>query len=225
MTETEILQRCAAAMLCGALVGIERTYRGRAAGLRTYTLVALGASLLVASTEYGGGWVEAGVGHGDPTRVIQGIVTGIGFLGAGVIIREGFSVRGLTTAAAVWVTAAIGISLGTGLYAVGAAATAASWVALELLHQVENRVPVRSLVHCELVFARANAWDEHALRVCIQHHGFRLDEISYGLDPAMQTVAYDLVIWSRHAGAAGRLQHALVAEPAVIGFRISPGRD
>ncbi|MEP7208891.1 MAG: MgtC/SapB family protein, partial [Casimicrobiaceae bacterium] len=147
------------------------------------------------------------------------------FLGAGVIIREGFSVRGLTTAAAVWVTAAIGIALGSGLYVVGAAATAASWVALELLHQVENRVPVRSLVHCDLVFARADPWDEHAVRAYLQHHGFRLGEISYVLDPATQTLAYDLVIWSRNAGAAARLQHALVGEPAVIGFRISPGRD
>lgn len=223
MTETEILQRCAAAMLAGALVGLERTYRGRAAGLRTYTLVALGASLLVASVEYGGGWAD--IGKGDPTRVIQGIVTGIGFLGAGVIIREGFSVRGLTTAAAVWVTAVVGIVFGSGLYRVGMAATAASWMALELLHQVENRIPVRSLVHCDLAFARATAWDDHAVRVFVQRHGFRVGEVSYALDAAAQSVAYDLIMWSRDAGATARLHHALIAEPSVIGFRLSPGRD
>src|SRR5256885_4695335 len=106
MSELDILLRMFAAMAAGALIGLERSYRGRAAGLRTYTLVALGASLLVASVQYAANW--APVGTGDPTRVVQGIVTGIGFLGAGVIIREGFSVRGLTTAASIWAIAVIG---------------------------------------------------------------------------------------------------------------------
>ncbi len=223
MTETEILLRSGAAMLAGALVGLERTYRGRAAGLRTYTLVALGASLLVASVEYGGPW--AGIGLGDPTRVIQGIVTGLGFLGAGVIIREGFSVRGLTTAAAIWVTSAIGVAFGGGLYAVGAAATIASWVALEGLHQVENRLPVHALVHCNVAFVRATAWDEATMRAFVERQGLRVGELAYGVDANTQTASFDMVLWSGDARAASRLQQALVTEPGVLGFRVTPARD
>src|SRR5205085_1783509 len=112
-------QRAGAAIVAGGVIGLERAYRGRAAGMRTNALVAFAAALLVGLSEHAGPWAIAGA---DPTRVIQGIVTGIGFLGAGVIVKEGFSVRGLTTAASVWVVAAIGIVFGAGLYIAGTAA-------------------------------------------------------------------------------------------------------
>ncbi len=126
MTEWDIFARACAAIVAGGLIGLERAYRGRAAGMRTNALVAFGAALLVGVAEYAGPPLDAG--NRDPTRVIQGIVTGIGFLGAGVIVKEGFSVRGLTTAASVWVVSAIGILFGAGLYRVGAAATAIVWL-------------------------------------------------------------------------------------------------
>ncbi len=223
MTEFDILLRSAAAMLGGALIGLERSYRGRAAGLRTYTLVALGASMLVAVTEYAGGW--ATFGAGDPTRVVQGIVTGIGFLGAGVIIREGFSVRGLTTAASIWVIAVIGVVFGSGLFTVGAAATLASWIALELLRQVESRLPVHSLVHCDLSFPRSRAWEETAVRAFVERHGFNIGEMSYTLDTSTQTLGYELIMWSQDAQASCNLERSLLGESAVLGFRINPGRD
>ena len=94
MLDYELLLRPLAALLAGALVGLERSYHGRAAGLRTYALVCLGSALLVALAEELTRGPAGGLG--DSTRVIQGIVTGIGFLGAGVIVKEGFSVRGLT---------------------------------------------------------------------------------------------------------------------------------
>src|SRR5205814_3702900 len=117
MLEHELLLRPLAALLAGALVGLERSYRGRAAGLRTYALVCLGSALLMVLSEQ----LTRGTtgGAGDSTRVIQGIVTGIGFLGAGVIIKEGFSVRGLTTAASIWVISAVGVVIGAGYYLLG----------------------------------------------------------------------------------------------------------
>ncbi len=223
MTELDILLRTGAAMLAGGLIGLERSYRGRAAGLRTYTLVALGASILVAATEYAAGW--AAPGTGDPTRVVQGIVTGIGFLGAGVIIREGFSVRGLTTAASIWVIAAIGVVFGGGLFKVGAAATLGSWIALELLRQVESRLPVHSLVHCDVTFARNVAWDESMLRAFVERHGFTIGEMSYTLDGPTQTLGYELVMWSQDTQASCKLEHGLRSETGVLGYRINPGRD
>src|SRR6202140_4040307 len=110
MLEYELLLRPMAALLAGALVGLERSYRGRAAGLRTYALVCLGSALLVVLAEELSR--DPAGGLGDSTRVIQGIVTGIGFLGAGVIVKEGFSVAGLTTAASVWAISAAGVVFG-----------------------------------------------------------------------------------------------------------------
>ncbi len=223
MTELDIFLRSAAAIVAGALVGLERSYRGRAAGLRTYALVSLGAALLVAAAEFAGGW--AAFGAGDPTRVVQGIVTGIGFLGAGVIIREGFSVRGLTTAASIWVIAAIGVVFGSGLYAVGAGATAVTWAALELLRQLENRIPVHSLVHCDIEIARDSPWDRKAVEAFVASHGFNIGEISSSLDRAAQTVTYEMVMWSQDTDAPASLEHGLLGRNEVLGFRVRPGRD
>ncbi len=170
MTEWDVLARAAAAVVAGSAIGLERAYRGRAAGMRTNALVAFGAALLVGIAEHAEWSVSA---PGDPTRVIQGIVTGIGFLGAGVIIKEGFSVRGLTTAASVWVVAAIGVAFGAGLYRVGIAATVIAWLALEFLRRLENRVPVHALVHCEVGFLRQHAPDDAHVTDLVGRHGFR----------------------------------------------------
>ena len=143
MNEWDVTARMLAALAGGGLIGLERTFRGRAAGLRTYALVALGSAMLVAATQYD--LVSATHGGGDPTRVIQGIVTGIGFLGAGVIVKEGFSVRGLTTAASIWVASAIGVVIGAGLFLSGAAAVTLTLVALALLRRIEDRLPCAEL--------------------------------------------------------------------------------
>ena len=119
------------AVLAGGIIGIERSYHARPAGFRTHTLVCLASSLLMLVTLYQWKWlpgVPLDTVRTDPTRMAQGIMTGIGFLGAGVIFREGLSVRGLTTAASIWITAAIGILIGV-LPAIGgsAASCAGSW--------------------------------------------------------------------------------------------------
>ena len=107
---TRIVLRLVLAALLGGILGYERERHGKAAGVRTHMLVALGAALFVLVPK------EAGVSGADLTRVIQGIVAGIGFLGAGAIIKGSAeeSVKGLTTAAGIWLTAAIGIACGLG---------------------------------------------------------------------------------------------------------------
>ena len=106
--EIVITLRVFGAVLVGCMIGMERTFHGRPAGFRTHALVCVASSLLMIVTVYQGQWVHPlGVGNvqTDPTRMAQGIMTGIGFLGAGVIFKEGLTVRGLTTAASIWVTA------------------------------------------------------------------------------------------------------------------------
>ena len=114
-----------AALAAGSAIGLERSWHGRPAGFRTHALVCLASSLLLLLTLYQPRWFP-GAGDSvrlDPTRMAQGIMTGIGFLGAGVIFKEGLSVRGLTTAASIWITSAIGVLMGSGLWFAGATAT------------------------------------------------------------------------------------------------------
>ena len=110
-----ILLHLVGALLLGLLVGYERSYHGRAAGMRTYGLVCMASAALTIVSGYPEFWYGGGTGAiapVDPTRVMQGVVTGIGFLGAGVIMREGFTISGLTTAASIWSSSVIGILVG-----------------------------------------------------------------------------------------------------------------
>jgi len=116
---SEALLRLALAALLGGLIGVERELREREAGLRTHLLVALGSALFTIVSAYGfHEFLTSGqsVVRADPTRIAAQIVTGIGFLGAGAIIRQGLSIRGLTTAATLWVVAAVGLAAGAGYY-------------------------------------------------------------------------------------------------------------
>src|SRR5438552_932324 len=124
-----IIVRVAGALVIGAMIGFERTFHGRPAGFRTHALVCVASALLMLVTVYQHQWMTLltpDAVRTDPTRMAQGIMTGIGFLGAGVIFKEGLTVRGLTTAASIWITAAIGILVGIGFWfaaIVGAVAT------------------------------------------------------------------------------------------------------
>ena len=121
LTWSEELWRVVVAAGLGGAVGLERELREREAGFRTHLLVSVGSCLFTLVSAYG--FREFGGSSVDPTRIAAQIVTGVGFLGAGAIIRQGFSVRGLTTAATLWMTAAIGMACGAGLALVALVAT------------------------------------------------------------------------------------------------------
>ena len=138
----EVLLRVVLAGVLGGAIGTEREIREREAGLRTHLLVAVGAALFTLVSAYA--WRDfhfsqkSGVTY-DPTRIAAQIVTGIGFLGAGAIIRQGLSVRGLTTAASLWVVAAIGIAAGSGYYSAALITTVVVLVGLWPLRIVAYR--------------------------------------------------------------------------------------
>lgn len=139
MTTAEMLLRLGTGVGLGTVIGFERQYRARMAGLRTNALVAAGATLFVLLSAHGFSGASA-----DPTRVAAQIVSGIGFLGAGVILREGLTVRGLNTAATLWCSAAVGALAGAGLYTAAVAGTAvvmAVNIALRPLGRVVDRRP------------------------------------------------------------------------------------
>ena len=139
----ESLLRLALAAVLGGLIGMERELREREAGLRTHLLVALGSALFTIVGAYGfHAFLDSGanVVRADPTRIAAQIVTGIGFLGAGAIIRQGLSVRGLTTAATLWVVAAVGLAAGAGYYSTAVITTALVLIALYPLRIVAYRI-------------------------------------------------------------------------------------
>jgi putative Mg2+ transporter-C (MgtC) family protein len=139
----ESLLRLALAAILGGLIGVERELREREAGLRTHLLVALGSALFTIVGAYGfDAFLNTGasVVRADPTRIAAQIVTGIGFLGAGAIIRQGLSVRGLTTAATLWVVAAVGLAAGAGYYSVAVITTALVLIALYPLRIIAFKI-------------------------------------------------------------------------------------
>jgi putative Mg2+ transporter-C (MgtC) family protein len=223
MNEWDVIARTIVALIAGGAIGLERTYHGRAAGLRTYALVCFGSALLVAAAEYD--FNASTHGDGEVTRVIQGIVTGIGFLCAGVIVKHGFSVRGLTTSASIWVASAIGVVIGAGSYLTGAEAAVVTLIALAMLRRIEDRLPAQSYLHIEVGFERARALDEDRFRDLVREHGFAMRDLSYRLHALPQLLEYQTVIWSSRAAGVRRLEERLLAMPEVVHFRISPSRD
>ncbi|MBZ0273234.1 MgtC/SapB family protein [bacterium] len=127
--------RIAASLACGAAIGFEREYRKKAAGLRTHMAIALGAAIFASTSTLIGDIHGTAV---DPYRITAQIVTGIGFLGAGVIIHVGANVKGLTTAATIWVTAAVGTLVGIGYPLTGFALTLATVVMLVAFDRLEK---------------------------------------------------------------------------------------
>src|SRR5688500_18359647 len=139
--------RMAAALAAGGLIGLERSHRGRPAGFRTHALVCLASTLLMFITAYEAHWFPRDAAARvvlDPTRMAQGIMTGIGFVGAGAIIKEGFTVRGLTTAASIWITAAIGILAGVGFYFAALIGTILVLGTLSTFRWIEARMPTET---------------------------------------------------------------------------------
>src|SRR5712672_751826 len=139
-----IIGRVAGALVIGALIGFERTFHGRPAGFRTHSLVCIASAVLMFVTVYQNRWMtilEPDSIRTDPTRMAQGIMTGIGFLGAGVIFKEGLTVRGLTTAASIWITAAIGILVGIGFWLAAVVGSAATLIVLALFRYIESQLP------------------------------------------------------------------------------------
>lgn len=163
------------ALLLGLLVGYERSYHGRAAGMRTYGLVCMASAALTVIGGYSSSWYGGDnliTTGGDPTRVIQGIVTGIGFLCAGVIMREGFNISGLTTAASLWASSVIGIMVGVGFYAAGMMLAVLSAVSMVWISKLEGWLPSRQAVAITLKFDKNFLPVEDALRGMANARGY-----------------------------------------------------
>jgi len=139
LTDNEIMIRSVLAVILSGLIGFERQMHKRHAGLRTHILVSLGSCLIMLTSLYVFD-IYKDVASLDPSRIAAGVITGIGFLGAGTIIRDTEGVRGLTTAASLWVVAAIGLAVGCGFWKAACFVTALTLIVLFILRYVEDMI-------------------------------------------------------------------------------------
>lgn len=223
-----IALRLVIALALGGCVGLERSYHGRPAGFRTHALVSLTSSALMLVTVYEGSWfqVEAGTRASiDPTRIAQGIMTGIGFLGAGVIMKEGLSVRGLTTAASIWVTAAIGVLVGIGFYVPALMTTLLTLGALAGFRYIERRMRTESFALFMVRFEADRALPQPELAKFAGQLGFSVADVTHRFRREEGIMEYRMTIRTLDPGAFVRLSEALRERVDIAEFRISPTGD
>jgi putative Mg2+ transporter-C (MgtC) family protein len=224
----QMLLRLLAAVGSGACIGYERSFHGRPAGLRTHVLVCLASAVLMLVTVYEAHWVrESGEERLDPTRMAQGIMTGIGFLGAGVIVKEGLNVRGLTTAASIWITAAIGVLAGVGLYVPMTFAVILSIMVLSVFRWIENRVPTQAYYFFDVKYTREGNLSEEAMRELLGKLSFSIAQFSYRLEGIGEerVLRHRMTLQTTDRAAAARLARWLEENQTVLEFRLSPTGD
>ncbi|MDQ2819410.1 MAG: MgtC/SapB family protein [Pseudomonadota bacterium] len=226
-----ILLNLLGALLLGMVVGYERSFRGRAAGMRTYGLVCMASAALVIVAGYPGFWYG---GHGatmasvDPTRVIQGVVTGIGFLGAGVIMREGFNISGLTTAASIWTSSVIGILIGVGFYLSAIGLAFFSSMIMIYMSRIEDLLPSRHAIAIMLRFKPGFYPREETLRRLALERGYRIagGTLAIGSADGRQEWRFVALALSTHSGAAlSAMAQELAVFEGIDSYQLSHARN
>jgi putative Mg2+ transporter-C (MgtC) family protein len=219
-------------LILGLLVGYERSYRGRAAGMRTYGLVCMASCALTVIAGYPEYWY-GGHAHGyitsiDPGRIIQGVVTGIGFLGAGVIMRDGLNISGLTTAASIWAVAAIGVLIGLGFYGSGIAFAVVSGAFMMWGSKIEGFLPSRHAVAVTLHFNRDVMPSEDHMNKLVHERGYEIAKGSFSISehgglPEWRFVAVSL--GRDKSSSLVKLSRTLSKADGIESFHISHARN
>ncbi len=179
LTPNEIILRLLLGTLLGGIIGFERQTHGRPAGFRTQLLVCVACVLLMIISEnyYVHGQLSEAYVRFDPTRIAAGAMTGIGFLGAGVILKTGLSVQGLTTAACIWIVAAIGLAVGVGQYLAAITGSVITFISLWMLRILETRIP--RLTYRYITLVTDDSGDEDTIKTLFEEHGFRVSKMDY----------------------------------------------
>ena len=201
------------AALAGGAVGLEREKHGRPAGLRTHLLVALGACLMMVVSEafplkYGGFDTNSAL-RLDPARTAAQIVVGIGFLGAGVIIKEGVSVRGLTTAASLWLVAGLGMTFGIGLFLPGAMATGLALLSLVFLKKLEPLINKDRYLDIAVTASRRSGLQDE-LEQLFTSRKLRITDVRSHIDLQHGEVTYEYIL-TQHRRRMGRELSEVIA--------------
>jgi putative Mg2+ transporter-C (MgtC) family protein len=215
----QVLQ-LAVSLTLGAAVGLERELRGRPAGLRTLSLVSFGATLIMLIPTLHPAGLPTESLRVDPGRIAAGVVMGIGFLGGGVILKHAELVSGVTTAASIWVVAAIGLTVGTEEYALATIATAMALGVLTLVNSIERHIP--GTVYRQLVIRTAALQSRSVLASAVEgvrHLGGRILDVRLSEHPARKRTDIEVRIGVRRGESPVELVHRLASLEGVTEVR------
>ena len=196
--------------LLGGIIGFERQAHGRAAGFRTQLLVCVSCVLLMTISE--GYYIQSSgsspmLARVDPTRIAAGAMTGVGFLGAGVILKTGASVQGLTTAACIWIVSAIGLAVGAGQYIAAITGFVITFISLWFLRILETRMP--RTVYRYITLTAAEGGDEKTIRTMFEDQGFAIIKMDYAIMLPEKEITYVFTIAGRHSAPVRQVIDAL----------------
>jgi putative Mg2+ transporter-C (MgtC) family protein len=224
--EIEALGRLALAGVLGGVVGLEREYHGRAAGFRTHMLVSVGCCLvMVVSLNFARHFAAdanatESVLRIDPARLAYSVMGGIGFLGAGAIVKSGLTIRGLTTAASIWCIAAIGLACGFGMYLIAIFTAAATAFSLFVLHRTERAV--RSQWYKTIRVTCEDRPDQiEKVRNILKQHGVSVLDVAYKRDMGEDVVAIRYAVRYRTREQTAMVYRALTAHGGLRAIRLS----
>lgn len=175
----EIIFKLLLGTLLGGIIGFERQTHGRPAGFRTQLLVCVACVLIMMISEsyYSKDLTNPNFTRIDPTRLAAGAMTGVGFLGAGVILKTGVSIQGLTTAACIWIVSAIGLAIGAGQYVAGIAGFVITFFSLWVLRLFESRIP--TMIYKYVTLVTDEQGDEQAIATLFKERGFEIVKMDY----------------------------------------------
>lgn len=216
------------AIVAGGIIGLERTRHGRPAGLRTHALVCAASCLLMLFTVFQWDLLKAmprDTIRVDPTRMAQGIMTGIGFLGAGVIMKEKFTVRGLTTAGSIWMTASIGIIIGIGLYFAAIFATLATITVLSMFRWIERVLPTQHYGKLMVKFKTPDTLEKDDVLKLLKTCGVNGYAPSFHLDDEGRYFKYVMTIRTNNFENFNGLSNELKKLDVVKEFTLIPTGD
>lgn len=219
----DLLWPIVGATLAGAVIGAEREYRASPAGLRTHILVALSCCLLMLSAVHQMAWLNDApveVIRIDPVRMAHGILTGIGFLCGGVIFREGFNVRGLTTAASLWTTSTLGMLFGIGFHELAMFGAAATLAVLAAVSITERFAPKRRIAHVRATYRRGATMTLGTFGDLLASKDLKFITIDQELDGEKRS--FSAIVGGYSEGCAEALAQSWTANHEVIAFEIKP---
>jgi putative Mg2+ transporter-C (MgtC) family protein len=219
MTESvEIIIRLILGASLGGIIGFERQSHGRPAGFRTHLLVSLASVLImiISNDYYRLVELNPEIIRIDPSRIAAGAITGVGFLGAGVIIKSGFTIQGLTTAACLWVVSAIGLAVGSGLYIPALVTFVITIFSLWTLRKVETKVP--RLLYKTLSITTEPAVNEREIITVLKGRGADIGNIDYEIDVMKKEATYHIMVTYKEKRVISDILESLSQMPLLKKF-------
>ena len=216
------------ALIAGGLIGYEREYRSRPAGLRTHTLVALASALLMLAAVHQVRWMSdtpMEVVRIDPVRMAHGVLTGVGFLCGGVIFQQRGSVHGLTTAASLWITSALGVLFGIGLFGLAIGGAVLTLVVLSAARFLDKTLPQRNFVEIVVRSRRETPLDEAQVRAVAGDYDLKGERLDHRLRDGGAIVELSGSFSGKGALRLIDLAERLRGDPRIVEFDILPRKD